>query len=34
MLKKYETQTEEVINLPEKHIIGSIQIDMGNFQLF
>lgn len=32
MLKKYESQTEEVINLPERHIIGSIQIDMGMYQ--
>lgn len=29
MLKKYESQTEEVVNLPPKHIIGSIQIDTG-----
>lgn len=29
MLKKYESQTEEVLNLPERHIIGSIQINMG-----
>lgn len=29
MLKKYEGQTAEVLNLPERHIIGSIQINMG-----
>lgn len=29
MLKKYENQTEEVLNLPERHIIGSIEINMG-----
>lgn len=31
MLKKYEGQTEEVNNLPERHIIGSIEINMGMF---
>lgn len=31
MLKKYEGQTEEVNNLPARHIIGSIEINMGNF---
>lgn len=31
MIKKYERQTEEVLNFPERHIIGSIQIDMGTY---
>lgn len=31
MFKRYENQTEEVLNLPERHIIGSIQIDMGTY---
>lgn len=29
MLTKYDGQTEEVNNLPHRHIIGSIQIDTG-----
>lgn len=29
MLKKYEAQTDEVLNLPERHIVGSIQINLG-----
>ncbi|KPJ08753.1 Dynein heavy chain 8, axonemal [Papilio machaon] len=33
MLKKYESQTEEVVNLPPRHIIGSIQIDTDNLKL-
>ncbi|XP_037867099.1 dynein axonemal heavy chain 8 isoform X4 [Bombyx mori] len=33
MLKKYEGQTEEVLNLPERHIIGSIEINMDNIKL-
>lgn len=33
MLKKYESQTDEVNNLPARHIIGSIEINMGNFFL-
>lgn len=33
MLHKYESQTEEVLSLPERHIIGSIQIDMGRYSL-
>ncbi|CAK1540075.1 unnamed protein product [Leptosia nina] len=33
MLKKYEGQTEEVLNLPERHIVGSIQINMDNLKL-
>nr|XP_026487863.1 dynein heavy chain 8, axonemal-like [Vanessa tameamea] len=33
MFKKYENQTEEVLNLPERHIIGSIQIDMDKIKL-
>ncbi|XP_028156116.1 dynein heavy chain 8, axonemal [Ostrinia furnacalis] len=33
MLKKYENQTEEVLNLPERHIIGSIEINMDNVKL-
>ncbi|KAJ8735702.1 hypothetical protein PYW07_007322 [Mythimna separata] len=33
MLNKYEGQTEEVLVLPDRHIIGSIQIDMGNIKL-
>ncbi|XP_061708954.1 dynein axonemal heavy chain 8 [Cydia pomonella] len=33
MLKKYEGQTEEVNNLPERHIIGSIQINTDNVKL-
>ncbi|XP_060805314.1 dynein axonemal heavy chain 8 [Amyelois transitella] len=33
MLKKYEGQTEEVLNLPERHIIGSIQINMEKIKL-
>ena len=28
-LTKYEGQTEEVLALPDRHIIGSIQINMG-----
>lgn len=31
MLKKYEGDTDEVNNLPERHIIGSIQINMGEY---
>lgn len=34
MLKKYESQTDEVNNLPARHIIGSIEINMGNFFLY
>ncbi|XP_075973556.1 dynein heavy chain 8, axonemal kl-3 [Anticarsia gemmatalis] len=33
MLTKYEGQTEEVLNLPDRHIIGSIQIDTENIKL-
>ncbi|KAL0851104.1 hypothetical protein ABMA28_006975, partial [Loxostege sticticalis] len=33
MLKKYENQTEEVLNLPERHIIGSIEINMDSVKL-
>ncbi|KAJ0182474.1 hypothetical protein K1T71_001843 [Dendrolimus kikuchii] len=33
MLKKYEGQTEEVLHLPERHIIGSIQINMEHIKL-
>ncbi|KAI8438606.1 hypothetical protein MSG28_011048 [Choristoneura fumiferana] len=33
MFKKYENQTEEVMNLPERHIIGSIQINTDNIKL-
>ncbi|RVE46462.1 hypothetical protein evm_008872 [Chilo suppressalis] len=33
MLKKYENQTEEVLNLPERHIIGSIEINMDKIKL-
>ncbi|KAJ8736205.1 hypothetical protein PYW08_006861 [Mythimna loreyi] len=33
MLHKYEGQTEEVLGLPDRHIIGSIQIDMDNIKL-
>lgn len=33
MFKQYENQTEEVLNLPERHIIGSIQIDMGRLNI-
>ncbi|XP_049886262.1 dynein axonemal heavy chain 8 [Pectinophora gossypiella] len=33
MLKKYEGQTDEVNNLPERHIIGSIEINMDNIKL-
>ncbi|CAH0727356.1 unnamed protein product, partial [Brenthis ino] len=33
MFKQYENQTEEVLNLPERHIIGSIQIDMEKIKL-
>lgn len=29
MLHKYEGQTEEVQNLPNRHIIGSIEINTG-----
>lgn len=29
MFIKYDGQTENVSNLPERHIIGSIQINMG-----
>lgn len=32
MFKKYESQTDEVLNLPKRHIIGSIQIDMGIYK--
>lgn len=34
MLHKYEGQTEEVLALPQRHIIGSIQINMGICLLF
>ncbi|XP_047526251.1 dynein axonemal heavy chain 8 [Pieris napi] len=33
MLKKYEAQTDEVLNLPERHIVGSIQINLENLKL-
>lgn len=33
MLKKYEFQTDEVNNLPDRHVIGSIEINMGNFSI-
>ncbi|XP_026319440.1 dynein heavy chain 8, axonemal-like [Hyposmocoma kahamanoa] len=33
MLKKYENQTDEVNNLPARHIIGSIEINMDNIKL-
>ncbi|KAJ2947929.1 hypothetical protein O0L34_g9722 [Tuta absoluta] len=33
MLKTYESRTDEVLNLPERHIIGSIQINMENIKL-
>ncbi|XP_050681188.1 dynein axonemal heavy chain 8 isoform X2 [Leptidea sinapis] len=33
MFKKYEQQTEDVLNLPKKHIVGSIQINMENLKL-
>ncbi|XP_045497912.1 dynein axonemal heavy chain 8 [Colias croceus] len=33
MLKKYEAQTEEVLNLPDRHIVGSIQINLENLKL-
>ncbi|PZC81902.1 hypothetical protein B5X24_HaOG211688 [Helicoverpa armigera] len=33
MLNKYEGQTEEVLNLPNRHVIGSIQINMGHIKL-
>ncbi|XP_041975311.1 dynein axonemal heavy chain 8 [Aricia agestis] len=33
MLKQYENQTEEVLALPEQHIIGSIQMDTENLKL-
>ncbi|XP_072937033.1 dynein axonemal heavy chain 8 [Epargyreus clarus] len=33
MLKKYESQTDEVLHLPERHIIGSIQITMDRVKL-
>lgn len=34
MLKTYEGQTEEVLSLPERHIIGSIQINTGLWSLY
>ncbi|XP_047042441.1 dynein axonemal heavy chain 8-like [Helicoverpa zea] len=33
MFYKYEAQTEEVLNLPERHIIGSIQINLEHLKL-
>ncbi|XP_026320150.1 dynein heavy chain 8, axonemal [Hyposmocoma kahamanoa] len=33
MLKKYESQTDEVNNLPVRHIIGSIEINMDKIKL-
>ncbi|XP_052742928.1 dynein axonemal heavy chain 8 [Bicyclus anynana] len=33
MFKKYEGQTDEVLNLPKRHIIGSIQINMDQITL-
>ncbi|XP_045484350.1 dynein axonemal heavy chain 8 [Pieris rapae] len=33
MLKKYEAQTDEVLNLPERHIVGSIQINLESLKL-
>lgn len=31
MFCKFDEQTEEVVNLPERHVIGSIQINMGDY---
>lgn len=33
MLLKYEGQTEEVLALPDRHIIGSVQINMGTISM-
>ncbi|KOB76400.1 Uncharacterized protein OBRU01_03864 [Operophtera brumata] len=33
MLKTYEAKTEEILRIPERHIIGSIQINMDNVKL-
>lgn len=32
MLNKYQSNTDEVENLPARHIIGSIQIDMSGYR--
>ncbi|XP_034837309.1 dynein axonemal heavy chain 8 [Maniola hyperantus] len=33
MFKKYESETDEVLNLPKRHIIGSVQINMDQITL-
>ncbi|KAH9641787.1 hypothetical protein HF086_003913 [Spodoptera exigua] len=33
MFHKFDEQTEEVVNLPERHVIGSIQINMERLKL-